>query len=168
MATHVIDLTDALVPDPSNTAAPYWQPASILDTNDLHDGVQYLIFPDGSTKIGAMCRFTVPQNFVGTAVWKVRWKSAATSGDVVWDVDYNAIAVGESGDPSSVTENDTATDTVPGTTELLADIDVTPTSGNFAVGDTVLVTLSRDSTDAADTMADEAELVGFQFSYADA
>jgi hypothetical protein len=168
MATITMDLTDALVPDPTNTAAPYWQPSSILDANDLHDGIPVLVFPDGSTKIGASCRFKVPQNYVGTPVFVVRWKTAATTGDVVWDVDYNAIAVNEPGDPSAYTESLTATDSADATARDLNDASMSATAGNFAAGDTVFVTVSRDLANGSDTLADEAELVEFVFQYADA
>lgn len=168
MATHTLDLTDALVPDPTNTAAPYWQPSSILDANDLHDGIPVLVFPDGSTKIGASCRFKVPQNYVGTPKFTVRWKTTATTGDVVWDVDYNAIAVNEPGDPSAYTESLTGTDTADATARDLNDCEMSATAGNFAVGDTVFVTVSRDLVNASDTLAASAELVECWFSYADA
>lgn len=169
MATHTIDLTDGLVPDPTATNPPRWQPSSVLDSNDLYDGIPRLVF-DGSlsTKDGASCQFRVPDNYVGTASFIVRWKCSATSGDVVWDVDYNAIAAGESGDPSAVQEALTATDTAAGTTELLNDASLSATASNLAVGDTVMVTLSRDQVSASDTLADEAEVVGFYFQYADA
>ena len=167
MATREILLRDALSPDPTNASAPFWQPASILDANDLHDGLQVLVFPDGSTKIGAMVEFELPTNYVGTPTFVIRWKSAATTGDVVWDVDYNTIGVGETGDPSAYTESLTVTDTVAGTARLDSEVSVAATAGNFAVGDRVLITLSRDLVDSNDTMADEAELIGFKLTFTD-
>lgn len=169
MATHVLDLTGGLVPDPTAATPPVWQPAAILDANDLYDGLPVLKFVDTtSTKNGAQVAFRVPANYVGTAVFLVRYKANGTSGAVVFDVDYRSIAVGESGDPSSHQRSITATDTIPGTARLLDEVTLTATATDFAAGDTVMLTLSRDCTDAADTTTAAIEVVGFVFQYADA
>lgn len=167
MATHTMDLTGLLTPDPSQTAPCYWAPVSILDTNDKHKGDQVLCFPDGSVKTIASCGFRVPDNYVGTAKFIVIWKTTLTSGAVVWDVDYNAIAVGESMDPSSFDESLTVTDTAAGTTNFRNDAEVSATSGNFTIGDRVAVSVARDLADGSDTLAGIAQLAGFFFQYAD-
>lgn len=169
MATHAIDLTDALTPDPTATTPPVWQPSAILDSNDLYDGKPILSFVDTTNaKSGASCAFVMPANYVGTPTFYIYWKANATSGAVVWDVDVNAIAAGESADPSSVGEAVTGTTTTAGTARLLNVTSISATAGTFAVGDLVFVSLSRDCVQAGDTLSVAAEVERFLFSYADA
>jgi hypothetical protein len=160
-----LDLTDALVPDPASTTGPYWQPSAILDANDLHDGIQVLAFPDGSTKIFASTRFRFPSDYGSSGQWVIRWKTTATTGNVVWDVDYNALAVGESADPSSYTQSQTVTSGADATARDIVEATITPTDSNFAAGDTVFVSVGRDLADGSDTMAATAELIEFGFNY---
>lgn len=166
MATHRLYFGGLLVPDTSGNA--YWQPASILDTNDLYGTSQVLIFADSGTKVGASCVIPVPKNYVGTAKIGVRWKATATSGDVVFDVDYRSIATNEAGDPSSHQESLTVTDTADGTARDLNDAEVTLTASNLAVDDSLFVTISRDGASGSDTMAASAQLVEAYLEYADA
>lgn len=166
MATHRLSFFDLLIPDTSGSV--YWQPASILDTNDLYPTTQVLVLADSGTKVGASCHVMVPKNYVGTAKIGMRWKATATSGDVVWDVDYRAIAVNEAGDPTTHQESLTVTDTADGTANDLNDADVTLTASNLAVDDTLFVTVSRDGASGSDTMAASAQLVDAWLEYADA
>lgn len=166
MATHRIYFGGLLVPDTSGNVYP--QPASINDANDLYPTVPVIIFADTSTKIGASCVIPIPKNYVGTPKIGVRWKTTATSGDVVWDVDYRAIANNEPGDPSTHQEALTVTDTADGTARDLNDAEVSLTAANLAVDDSLFVTVSRDGASGSDTMAAAAELVDAWFEYADA
>lgn len=165
MATHRLYFGGLLVPH--NSGGVYWQPASILDANDLYPSVPVLVFTDSGTKIGASCMIPVPKNYVGTAKVGVRWKTTATSGDVVWDVDYRSIAANEPGDPSSHQEALTVTDTADVTARDLNDADVTLTSSNLAVDDSLFVTISRDGASGSDTMAASAELLDAWLEYSD-
>lgn len=160
-----LDLTDALVADPASTTGPYWQPSAILDVNDLHDGLPILAFPNGSVKIVGSCRFRFPSDYGSGGQWVVTWKSSGTTGSVVWDVDYNAIAVGEPGDPVAYTESQTVTSPADATARDIVEATITPTGGNFAAGDRVFVSVGRDLADGADTLAATAELVEFGFQY---
>lgn len=166
MATHRLSFGSLLTPDTSGNV--FWQPASILDTNDLAPTNQVLIFKDTSTLVTASATFLVPKNYVGTAKVYVRYKTTVTSGDVLWTVDYRAIAAAESGDPSSWQESLAGSATaVAGTTNLLSDISFTLTSANLAVDDTVLIRISRNGA-GADTAAASLQLVDAIFEYADA
>lgn len=165
MATHRLSFASLLTPDTSGSV--FWQPSSILDTNDLAPTSQVLIFADTSTLLTASCTFPVPKNFVGTAKVYVRYKTTVTSGNILWTVDYRAIAAGESGDPSSWQESLAGSATaVAGTTNLLSDISFTLTSANFAVDDTVLIRIGRNGA-GADTAAASLQLVDAIFEYAD-
>lgn len=166
MATHRLSFGALLSPDTSGSV--YWQPASILDTNDLAPTNQVLVFADTSTLLTASATFAVPKNYVGTAKIIVRYKTTVTSGNVLWTADYRSIAAGESGDPSTWQESLAGSATaVAGTTNLLSDITFTLTSANLAVDDTVLVRIGRNGA-GADTAAASLQLVDAIFEYADA
>jgi hypothetical protein len=166
MAVHRINFFGALTPDPAGGA--YWQPASILDTNDLYPGAEVLVFPDTGTKIAAFCRIPVPKNYVGTAKIGLRWKTSATTGDVVWDADYRSIAVNEPGDPTTHQESVTVTDTADPTARDLNDAEMSLTSANLAVDDTLHISIARDGANGSDTLAAPAELIDAWLEYADA
>lgn len=157
-------LTHDLAVDPA-AAAPSWQPAAALDANDLHDGLRVLVYPDGADPAIASAAFRFPADYGGGGQWVIRWKSAATAGGVVWAVGYNAIAVGESADPVAYAQAQKVTSAAAATARDIVEAAITPAGGNFAAGDTVMVSVARDLADGNDTMADEAELVEFGFNY---
>ena len=167
MATQTLDLTALLSPDPTLAAPCYWAPAHLFDTNDKHKGVYVLCFPDGSVKTIASCDFRVPEDYVSAPKFIIVWKTTLTSGAVVWDVDYNCVAVAETLDPSAFDRSLTVTDTASGTTNHRNDAEVNGTAGDFTVGDKVLVSVSRDLADGADTLGGIAQLAGFFFQYSD-
>lgn len=173
MATHRINILGAgTVPDTSGNC---WQePYTILATNDVWG---MLIYRFGSsnaaeptTRIGLRGRFTVPKNYVGTAVLVIVWTATITSGNVVWDFDYRAVTGNdtESLDQSGNQESVTVTDAAPGAANRRLEVTISLTSANFAADDTVEFELFRDGVDAADTMAGSAILVDLLFQYADA
>ena len=165
MATHKLAFGSLLNPDTSGSV--YWQPASILDTNDLYPTNQVLIFADTATLLKSSGAFTVPKNYVGTAKIILRYKTTVTTGNVLWTLDYRAIAAGESADPTTHQESLAGTATaVPGTINLLGDIEFTLTSANLAVDDTVLCLISRNGA-GADTAAASLQLVEAYFQYSD-
>jgi len=165
MATHRLSFGGLLTPDTSGNV--FWQPASILDTNDKFPTVQVLAFKDTATLDTAMATFQVPKNYVGTAKVFIRYKTTATSGNTLWTVDYRAVADGESGDQATFQESLAGTATaVPGTTNLLKDLAFTLTSANLAVDDTVYITVGRNGA-GADTVAATLQLVEAIFEYSD-
>lgn len=167
MATHRIPFSGLLVPH-DVASPPRWQPAAVLDANDLYPSVPVLAFPDSGTKIGASCLLTIPKNYVGSPKIVLRWKTTATTGDVVWDVDCRSIAVNEPGDPTTHQEALTVTDTADATARDLNDAEVSLTAANLAVDDSLFLTVSRDGANGSDTLAAVAELVEAWLEYADA
>lgn len=165
MATHRINLLAVALPDTSGNV--FWKPSSLDDVNDRFPH-EVLAFKDTATRLLASGQFTVPKNYVGTAKVAGRWKTTATTGNVRWEVDYKAIAAGESLDPSTDDESVGATDAAPATARLAKDFSINLTSANLAVDDTVLFTVARDGADAADTLAAEAHLEELWFEYNDA
>lgn len=166
MATHRISFANCLIPDTSGSV--YWQPASILDTNDKWPTDQVLIFADTSTLLLAYGHFQIPQNYVGTAKIILSYKTTVTSGNTLWTVDYRAVADGESLDQATYQESLAGSATaVPGTTNLRKDISFTLTSGNLAAGDICQVVIGRNGA-GADTAAASLQLVDAVFEFADA
>jgi hypothetical protein len=115
-------------------------------------------------------RFRVPKNYVGTAKIVFEWSATLTTGDVVFDFDYNAVGGNdtESLDPSAWQESVSVTDTAPGTARRKLAAEVSLTSTNLAVDDIVDFFIGRDGAAAADTMAGRAYLFEATFEYADA
>lgn len=121
----------------------------------------------------AFWRFIADSYGSGSLTISIYWYAVnATSGDVIWDAqidaytpdtDTVAITAGTFGAISSVT------DTHLGTTSgriMKATITLTDTDGLVA-GDYVTLRINRDANNAADTMANEAALVGLQVAYSD-
>jgi hypothetical protein len=144
----------------------FQEPASVKGTNDFFDQL-VLVFNDTSTKDSIYGIFQVPQNYVGTPKFVVEWTSTATSGNLILDCDYRAVAIGESLDQASAQEALTVTDAAPGTTDLMQEALMAGTAGNFTVGDMVQFILSRDGA-SADTIAAAVTIVGVYFEYTDA
>jgi hypothetical protein len=138
-----------------------------LNANDRYNHFVFA-FVSQSARRGITGKWRVPENYVGTPKLEIEWVTTATSGDCVWDVDYTAIADGESYDPSADQQSASVTDTAAGTARLLNRATITLTAANFAVGDEVQFGLFRDAADAADTLAATAWLVGAYFSFTDA
>ncbi len=168
MATHRYAFGEAL--KGVGTTPPVWQPAALLDTNDL-TGTEVLIYPDTGTLLTASGKFPVPQNYPGSptsAKIIVRGKTTATSGNMLWTTDYRAVAVGETGDPASWQESLAGSATaVPGTTNLEFEVSFTLTHANLAAGDNVYVQVSRNGVSASDTVSATLQLIDAYFEYAD-
>lgn len=165
MATHRVSFHGLLVPDTGGNV--FWQPSSILDTNDLAPSVPVLIFKDTATLDTAVATVMVPKNYVGTAQIILRYKTTVTTGNTLWTADYRAIAETESGDPSTWQESLAGTATaVPGTTNLLKDITFTLTSANLAADDTLLIRIGRNGA-GADTAAASLQLIDAILEYTD-
>lgn len=150
-----------------NSGNVFVEPFSVKATNDLFSP-DVAIFNDSGTRIGLRGVFRVPQNYVGSPAILIEWTSTATSGNVVWDFDYRAIATGESLDPSTVQEAATVTDAAPASAMNRESASISLTGANLAAGDLVLFELFRDGANGSDTMAAAAILMHAYFQYADA
>jgi hypothetical protein len=152
---------------PDSAGDVYFEPSNVnLNSNDRYSHA-VVAFTSQSARRGFYGKFRVPQNYVGTPKVEIEWVTTATTGDVAWDIDYTAIADGESYDPSADQQSATVTDTAAGTARLLNRATITLTAANFAAGDEVQFYLVRDAADAADTLAATAWLVGLYYSYTD-
>jgi len=145
----------------------FFEPYSVKATN--RDRI-VCIFNDSGTRIGLQGGFTVPKNYVGSAVIIVVWTTTATSGDVEWDFDYRAVGGNDTESLDQATNQETVNqnDTAPSAAHERLEVSLTLTASNFAVDDEVGFELFRDGTDAGDTMAAAAIVHQVLFEYTDA
>lgn len=138
--------------------------------NDLYPGLVW-IFVDTVTRDTLGFRFEVPQNYVGSPAFKVEYFTPASTGNYRAEIDYRAIADGETFDPATDQENLVQTIAVPGTARLLDIASIgSPTAGNFVVGDIVTGVLARDGAEAGplDTVGARIYVTDLIFEYSDA
>ena len=173
MATHRIPIL-GFSTRPDDSAEAFFQPADIdFGSNDL--AREFLLCLGAATgsqpsvKHGVYGKFNVPKNYVGSASIVIRWSATLTSGDVVFDFDYNAVGGNdaETYDPSAWQESVTVTDTAPGTARRRLETSVSITSANLAVDDDVQFFFGRDGAAGADTMAGRAYVAEVLLQYND-
>lgn len=167
MTTHKPSIFGKLIPDSSGNVFPV--PFADISVNDLWKYLP-LVFADSATRDGAGGSFTVPNNYSAATTDPkvvVRWTATVTTGDVAWDFDYRAGAVGETLDPSSVQESANVDDDAPGTARLMIEAEILLTRANIAAGDLLQFTLFRDGTDGDDDMAEDAHVHDVLFVYSD-
>jgi hypothetical protein len=164
MATRILPILGGVRPGTSGSV--FWEPYSVKATNDVwqHD---VLIFNDTAARDLCYGQFTVPQDYVGTPVFRVIWSSTATSGNAIWDLDYRTVGGDDttSLDQAGVEEALTVTDAAPGATNRR----MTPTmaaAANFAAGETVEFLFGRDGA-SADTIAAALIVFDLIFEYSD-
>ena len=148
------------------TAGPIWDlPASnpavaacVTGTN-TQKGV--LEFAD-SANLSAQTTYLLPSTFTGAIDAKIKWVTAATSGDVVWQLATICVADAETDDPAFNTAS-TVTDTAKGTTLQTNDATITGvTATGCAAGELLHLKLSRDSAHASDNLAATARVIGVE------
>ena len=161
-------MTSATLPDTSGDV--FLEPQSIKAVNDLVDKLM-AIFNDTATDLKLGFSFRVPKGFVSSPRIGGVFQMTAIVGLYVFEVEYRAIASGESGDPATFQETVSVNPTAPGTALDDQEASVGLTVGNFAIDDRVSGHLLRKGSDAVnDTMV--AALMAhpemFYFEYDDA
>lgn len=155
-------LTSATLPDTSGNV--WLEPAATTQTNDRY--AQLVVrYKDTGTKDCLGGNFTVPQNYSSGPSFKIIWVTTATSGNVVWDLDYTSIASGETFDPNSDQEALTVTTGADPSAQIATTSSMNGTAGNFAAGDTVQFKACRDGASASDTMTADAVVYAILFQY---
>jgi hypothetical protein len=151
----------------AGTAAANWDlpssnapsAAAISGTNVLQ-GV--LDFADGSSDLTAQRTLLLPSDWTGIIDVKFKWLSSTTSGDVIWGVATSCVADAETNDPAFNSYND-VTDTTKGTTNQTNDASITGvTTTGCAAGEMLHLKIARRLSQAGDTMAGTARLVGVE------
>lgn len=156
-----IALLHALRPDVSVASGARWINSASRDVNDAVRH-QVLRFPNtASTRMPSGCVRRIPQGYTQRSleVKGVVTVDSAAAGNIVLDLDvYRGRPGTDSIDPSAATEALTITIAAPGTARGLVAFTFTLTAANFQVGDLILIKLSRDKSDAADTAADDVDV----------
>lgn len=166
MATHYVPVLSGMRP---NATGDVFFGASDIFGPATPDPVDLLAYVQGSNKRGASVAFRVPEDYVGTAAIVVAWASSSTAGsNVVWDVDYRAVASAESFNQATNQENvsTTTADSTTAWNQVVSTLSLT--SSNLVAGDVVTLTVARDQADASDTLAADVLVWGIWFKYADA
>lgn len=152
----------------SYTATP-WQTdgasfptdACVLGTNVVTAEQQ---FSDGSTQ-QLFTAFSLPSDWTGDLDLRVFWRSSATSGNVVWQVQTACTADGETVDPAWNTAQ-TITDATQGTANRFntAALSTLTTTGCSA-GEMLWLRIIRDPSHASDTLGAVAAFLGAELTY---
>jgi len=139
---------------------------------DSINGRLVLVFPDGADEYAAVSHaVAMPQAYAaGTISAKIYYFTAATTGNVDWEVYVEAVTDGDATDLDSATSFDTAnasTVAVPATAGHLDVASITLTNkDSVAAGDMVRFLLRRDSDDAGDDAAASAYVVAVEIQEA--
>lgn len=164
MSTHRIPIIGSgSTPDDSGNM--FFEPYAVKATNDVWRRL-VAIFNEDAAAVLMYGGFTVPKNYIDNAKIVIYWTSIANSGDVEWDFAYRAVAAGQDLDDTAQ-EGVNQEDTAPANAHDLVITELALTSGNFAVDDEVEFILSRDGSDAGDTMAAAAIVFAVMFEYTD-
>ncbi|GAH82553.1 unnamed protein product, partial [marine sediment metagenome] len=140
-----------------------WTPAgrnAVAGTNFPYSQLEY----DAGAEECAFWRAALPPNFDATQdiIIKVFWKaSTAVAGDVVWGVSVLGREEGDDIDAAALGTEVEVVDTVQGVVEQLTVTTITlgPAEHVLAANDMVILKLARKAADAADTLADDADVV---------
>lgn len=120
---------------------------------------------DAGTSEAAYWTLAAPQGLTGTLTLVISFVMAsATSGNVIWRVQAEAVSDGDSVDLDATTSFDTANSSgavaVPGTAGYLKQASVTLTNADsVAAGDYLRIRIDRDAANGSDTATGDAYLL---------
>jgi hypothetical protein len=111
-----------------------------------------------------MRQFMLPSDWTGNIDAILKWRTAATSGNVVWQIATVCIADGEV-DDANWNSASTVTDAAKGTTLQLNDAAITSiTATGCAAGELMHFRVLRDPTNGSDNLGATASLVGVELT----
>lgn len=94
----------------------------------------------------------------------IQWSAAATSGDVVWDIDYRVAGLGE--DIGAAVTNATVTNTTAGTADHAEEATAIDIAVNIlADADVLHLTVRREGADGSDDLSGDASFNGLRIVY---
>lgn len=118
---------------------------------------------DAGTDESVQMHMPLPSDWTGNIDLDLRWRAAATSGNVIWAVQTICVADGETGDPAFNTAS-TVTDAAKGTTLQFNDASMTTiTVTGCAAGEELMFKIYRDADAGGDTMTGDAQLIWARF-----
>ena len=170
MATHRIPLFGFnTLPDTSGNI--FFEPFPIKATNDRWDHGNF-VFNDTSTEIAVFGTFNIPKNYTTTTAPRivVVWTATPSTGTIVWDFNYRAVGGdnSESLDQAGTQEALSVSDSAPTAGFNRMEAYLTLTAANLVADDTVEFDLTRDGSNASDTLAVAGLLFNLLFEYVDA
>lgn len=140
-------------------------PSSGAATYDTRNSEWVLDF-DAATDEAFIAKAVLPRHYAGGGITVyIHWSAtSATSGDVVWGVQFERIGEGQQDiDADSFATAATVTATAPGTSGNVDIASVAFSNGtaidSIAVGELFRIKVYRDADNAADTMTGDAELL---------
>lgn len=141
---------------------PATNPAVAVVTAGTNTIQGTLDFADGANTLNAKTDFMLPADWTGTIDARIKWFTAAISGNVVWQLSTICVADGETNDPAFNTAS-TVVDAAKGTTLQTNDAAITTvTVTGCAAGELMHIRIARDPAHASDTLADTARLIGIE------
>jgi hypothetical protein len=151
------------------TAGPMWDlptsnapTAACVTGSNTQKGV--FDFPDSDGDYTAQQTLRLPSDWSGAIDAHIKWLAAATSGDVVWQVQTACVADAETDDPSWNTAS-TVTDTAKGTTLQTNDASITGvTATGCAAGEILHLRILRNRTHASDSITGTVRLIGLELT----
>lgn len=103
-------------------------------------------------------------DFTEDVIFRMAWSSAATSGDVVWNITYTTVNVGDDTTGSGTT--DTQTITTSSTANGLQILETTIPASNISKDNIYMsIEIQREGTNGSDTLSDSAELLGLDVQF---
>lgn len=139
-------------------STPTSNPAVAACVTGTNTQLGVLQFAD-SASLSFQSRLTLPTDWTGAIDVRGKWRTSATTGNVVWQVATICVADAETLDPAFNAAS-TATDAAKGTTVQTNDFTITGvTATGCAAGEELLLRLTRDAAHASDDLAATAELV---------
>lgn len=134
--------------------------ACVTGSNSTYGVAQ---FPDSDGDYQLQDRVWLPHDLTSTIDLGIKWRAAATSGDVVWQVQTACVADAETGDPAWNTAS-TVTDTAKGTTLQWNDASITTvTITGCAADEVMLFKFFRNRTHASDTISGTVDLISIRW-----
>lgn len=121
------------------------------------------VFPDSATS-AVQGNFWLPSDWTGNIDVQGKWRTSATTGNVVWQVSTICVADAETVDPAFNTAS-TTTEGAKGTTLQLNDFSMTTiTITGCAAGEQLYWRFFRDASNGSDTLAADAQLLSLVFT----
>jgi len=151
---------------PDNTGLVWFEPQQIIAGGAFFDHLTVIFDNPGSTQNKLYFAFEVPQNYSSAPVFSIMWSNVGTTGNAIEiDVEYRCVALTESADQATAQETLNTADTNSTTSDILQEVTLAATAGNFAAKDICMGFVARDGSDAGDTLADEIHVHQILFEY---
>ncbi|MFF0867621.1 hypothetical protein ACFYUV_38070 [Nonomuraea sp. NPDC003560] len=171
MATGSIPLAigAAILPDGSaSNAAPAMQRVKSSATAPAPYFLQLAY--DAATREQVTWSLRMPADYGSTPTLKIQCKTAATSGNTIFEGRLAAVTPGDATDVTAkafAAANTSSATAVPSTAQRLFEISIALTSADsLAAGDLVIVYLARDAANASDTVnGNDIEVVAATLEY---